>query len=114
MLTTIRSGPADEAIRSGTAFDVELLVDTIARTAQASLTVGTETFETPVTTAATFEAMQPDLAAQANSAAHNGAPFSSIASDALRFEIYVPEPGASAAALAAMAALVVRAATKRP
>lgn len=75
----VLSGPAGAMARSGQPFDVELLVDTVARTAQASITVGADTFDTAVTTAPAFELMQPDLAVQANSVMNNGAPYAQIA-----------------------------------
>lgn len=105
----VLSQTADEAIRAGDSFELELLFDQDAKTAQAALTVGEEVFTTDATTSTTFDEMQIDQALVVNSVNNNGDPFASIASDAQRYEIYVPEPGGVAAALAALAALALRA-----
>lgn len=105
----VLSSTADEAIRAGDPFELELLFDQDAKTAQAALTVGEESFATDATTSATFDAMQIDQALVANTVSNNDEPFASIASDVQRYEIYVPEPGRVAAVLAAVAALALRA-----
>jgi hypothetical protein len=105
----VLSQTADEAIRAGDPFELELLFDQVARTAQAALTVGAEVFTTDATSSPTFDAMEIDQAQIANTTSNNGTPFASIGSDAQRYAIYVPEPGGTALALAAVAALAMRA-----
>ncbi len=98
---------AEDAIRAGDPFEIELLFDRVARTAQASLTVGEESFQTAATTSSTFDTMEIDSALIANTTANNDAPLASIASNAQRFEIYVPEPSATALNLASFLALML-------
>lgn len=103
---------ADEAIRAGDAFEIELRFDQTARTAQAALTVGSEGFETEATSSATFDAMEPDQAFVVSHATNDGPPIATVAADVQDFAIFVPEPGAGAAAPAAAFALAAAAARR--
>lgn len=101
------SDTAEAAIRAGDPFEIELLFDEAARTARASLTVGAETFTTIATNSASFDAMDAiDRALVVATTNNNGGTLASIAADATRFELRVPEPGSAAAAGAAAAALL--------
>lgn len=101
------SASAEQAIRAGEPFDIELLFDETARTARASLTVGAETFTTIATNSATFDAMDAvDRALVVATTNNNGVPLASIGADASRFDLRVPEPSSAAAAGAAAAALL--------
>lgn len=100
------SSTAEAAIRAGDAFTVELLFDGAADTAQASITVGAETFTTEATTTSTFAAMDAiDAAIVVNTTTNNSPPIATIASDVQEFALTarVPEPGAGAAALEVVA-----------
>ena len=99
------SSTADEAIRAGDPFEIELLFDLATRTAQAALTVGGEVFETAATTSAAFDALDIDTARVANTSTNNEAPPATVASDVQDFAIFVPAPDSGAAALAAVAGL---------
>jgi len=101
------SPTAEAAIRAGDPFEIELLFDEAERTARASLTVGAETVTTIATNSVTFDAMDAiDRALVVAATNNNGGPLASIAADATRFELRVPEPGSAAAAGAIAAALL--------
>jgi hypothetical protein len=110
--TVFVSSTAEDAIRDGDPFEIELLFDLTDRTAQAALTVGGEIFQTDATTSAIFDALDIGFAVVANTNSNNEAPLATIASDVQDFAIFVPAPGSGAAALAAgvtLAALRARA-----
>ena len=106
---------AEDAIRGGMPFVVELLFDGTARTAQASLTVGGETFTTDAMSSSTFDLMDAiDAVLLVNTTTNNAPPIATIASDLKDFAIYAaPEPGGSAAAGVALFTLAMRA-RRRP
>ena len=100
---------ADAAIRGGAAFELELLFDNDANTAQAALKVGSEYFQTPATTAATFTSMTAiDGALGVNTSTNNAAPTAQIATRLDQYEIYgLPEPSGIAMGLAGVALIAV-------
>jgi len=102
------SATAEDAIRAGDPFEIELLFDQTARTAQASLTVAGETFRTGATSSPPFDALQPDQALVANTTTNNDPPPASVASDVQDFSIYVPAPDGAAPALACVGVLALR------
>lgn len=108
------SPSADASIRLGNPFTVELLFDLTTRTARAALTVGSDVFLTSATSAPLFDALDIDFAIVTNTTTNNGGQPASIATDVQDFAIFVPEAGASGAALAAAGALAALGARSRP
>ncbi len=101
------SQTAEDSIRAGNPFEVELLFDLTARTAQAALTVGAEVFQTPATTSPAFDTLDIGLAVVTNTNTNNAAPPATVASDVQDFAIFVPAPGAGATMPVALATLAM-------